>query len=1172
MTTYDSFAIFPAINVARVGNAVPEDDNDTNYYYVGSEIPGVYVGKGNPSFEFKDSNGRIKPQAARFRIYGYDKKGKNLGEIKSSDEVKIKWTVQLANKKAANMGFFGIKNQDQKGPIRNADWPYDRSTLEAIPEPQTLESGDSQNSKDFTAQVYRNGQNKGGQALCLGKMIMEKEGSLLIIGGRGDSGCVKETLITDYANNDYWYDDTSDGFINAEVTINSQPIKSKAGPSWVLVTPPKYAPGIPNLVSLYQVILETQSPVDKDDPVIDPTAKDCYVEYYRDIRPIFKTVCRNSWVNEKAFRGHGPDKPGNFLNPQLENKLKNSQDEYKDLRGSILSRARVPAELASTFEYNGQAYDYFMPPLSGDAGDVSPGDPDTYLTITPGQYYLLKKWADGIFNEGNLLPEYNYNDDVKNNNDSRKPTYSDESGNDIYDFQEMVDKILNDQQDGSDRCEAQVKFLNKAALEWCVGGPFFPGIEMTYLAYDKKTFQTINKQDIRTYFRINSDVIKPGDINKHMALPWQADFSECNIHWWPAQRPDITIPEAEMGNYKNVGDLQFVEWTRGFRNDEPSDSPKWGDMDMVRLWNRLGFIVEKPISNNISAFVEIERGSIYVHNSKNISDNVFTLDNLYSLLIIALQIELSTIPPYLYAMYSIKPTTTIDDMNYTINPGTNNNNINDMITYKIRHVAAEEMLHASLVANLIAAIGRNPVFYSPEIIPFYPNPLPHIEQGLLMVHLSKADEKNFDTFIRIEEPFDPSLPQLPRIPRRFPSHIGLPLDFPINVDSIGQLYQLIKRFFEKLNDTIEYDTEFQLNPGMGYAPSTINAGKDGLIVVDSLEKANRAIDLIIDQGEGKPCKVEMIITQGSFDGNISGEARVEEDEIIIEGMIEGNIVGPVERKENGKSKETGTIEGRIEKAKIQGKVKRAIIKGNIGGAKLLNFSKKKNHGSIKNSDKVNVTIIEGIINGVTKFKSEGDRTIERIIEGGNFEVNFEDIGEGIKFEKSIQVTFNNGNIEEDSHYNTFRICKIYVKNACESEYRLWPVIDDPNVSFYIDPKIIATATAFNAAYSYLMLLLQNVWRTNKQDEEEKKELVIGGMPVLMHGVLRPIAVFLAATPISSDTNAGATFGYYEFTGKSSVRSQLIAVVQEAFKAFPDSDELKTAANVVTSLPDISLTI
>jgi len=55
-------------------------------------------------------------------------------------------------------------------------------------------------------------------------------------------------------------------------------------------------------------------------------------------------------------------------------------------RKSILSRVRVPATLATTFEYNGQAYDYFMPPLSGDDGDVIPSDPDTYLTITRGQY------------------------------------------------------------------------------------------------------------------------------------------------------------------------------------------------------------------------------------------------------------------------------------------------------------------------------------------------------------------------------------------------------------------------------------------------------------------------------------------------------------------------------------------------------------------------------------------------------------------------------------------------------------------------------------------------------------------------------------------------------------------------------------------------------------------
>jgi hypothetical protein len=66
--------------------------------------------------------------------------------------------------------------------------------------------------------------------------------------------------------------------------------------------------------------------------------------------------------------------------------------------------------------------------------------------------------------------------------------------------------------------------------------------------------------------------------------------------------------------------------------------------------------------------------------------------------------------------------------------------------------------------------------------------------------------------------------------------------------------------------------------------------------------------------------------------------------------------------------------------------------------------------------------------------------------------------------------------------------------------------------------------------------------------------------------------FSLETPISADTNAGAPFGYYEFTAKFSVKLQLIAAVQKASKAFPDSYELKNAANAVTSLPDISLTI
>ena len=58
-------------------------------------------------------------------------------------------------------------------------------------------NGDVPTPKEFRARVYRNDdRDEGGRELYLGKMIMEKEGSLLIIGGKGESGSVKESQYT----------------------------------------------------------------------------------------------------------------------------------------------------------------------------------------------------------------------------------------------------------------------------------------------------------------------------------------------------------------------------------------------------------------------------------------------------------------------------------------------------------------------------------------------------------------------------------------------------------------------------------------------------------------------------------------------------------------------------------------------------------------------------------------------------------------------------------------------------------------------------------------------------------------------------------------------------------------------------------------------------------------
>ncbi|CAG8505640.1 11783_t:CDS:10 [Dentiscutata erythropus] len=1048
------FAIFPALNVARVGNS--------DEYYVGSEIPGVYVGKGDESFLFKDSNNKVKPQAARFRIYGYDERHRPIREIKLTDadacsdvKIKITWNVELANKKAAHTQFSGILKYKESDPKRNAKWPYDRSTLMAITR-GSLSSDEEQKTKELTANVYRHSNNNNsGKELHLGKLILENTGSLLVIGGKGESGSVKDgALITQYANNDYWYDDTSDGSIDATVEIgidstSMTTIQNREGKSWILVAPPKYAPGIRNLVPLYQIISETQHPVDPEHP-IDPEV-------------VFDLDNRVDPENPKmAFKGHGLHKQGDFLNPDMEKHLKNPRDNInnKDLRNNILSRVRIPKYLASSAEFNGQAYDYFMPPLSGNDGDTIPTAPDTYLTVSRGQYILLQKWADGDFEEGKPPKEYYYKFEM---NDANYPQYVECKKN--YKFEEIVPNVLD-----------QIKCLNKAALQWCVGGAFFPGIEMTYLSYDKNTFE--EKYD----FRINDKNIGPGDINAFMALPWQADFYECNTHWWPAQRPDITIPysderKKDVEKY-GVSLDYFEDWTRGFRTDEPNRGmPKWGDMDMANKWDRqvrnvlLGFIVEKQLEGENKAFFEVERNDIFKveMNTVDEKENKFNLDDLHEMLKIAMMVEISTIPAYLYALYSIKPGT----------------EIGDEVRAQIRHVAAEEMLHLSLVANLITAIGRQPKFYSQEMIPFYPNPLPHIKQGSLIIHLSKANKITLETFINIEKP-DPD--QI--------TNVGIDED-EINADSIGDLYDGIKKIFKFLDkqNKIKYDTLFQLGPGMGYAPSSGDKNFEGLILVKECADAIKAINLIIHQGEGGRCIAEKI--KATVNVKINGEIKDGSKVKIQGGKITGEIYGKV----------LGEIKG--------------IIKGTVDDEPIL----------INDNDKVPV------------------------INGG---------------------VINNGEID-DSHYAVFSYCLSEIESASESDYQLWPVVDDPNATnytnpltqdevSYADPNIVTTLIAFNAAYSYLMLLLQAVWRT---DGQKKKMLIMGGMPALMHGVLKPIATFLAKTPVSNDMNAGASFGYYEFDNKSSPKDQLKKAVEAASKAFSYSDELGNAVTAVDALPDVS---
>src|SRR5690606_2357790 len=82
------------------------------------------------------------------------------------------------------------------------------------------------------------------------------------------------------------------------------------------------------------------------------------------------------------------------------------------------------------------------------------------------------------------------------------------------------------------------------------------------------------------------------------------------------------------------------------------------------------------------------------------------LEDLYPMLQNAIELEHSTIPPYLTALFSIRPGTSTE-------------------ARKIVHsIVIEEMMHMTIAANILNAIGGKPQINNPRFVPVYPGPLP----------------------------------------------------------------------------------------------------------------------------------------------------------------------------------------------------------------------------------------------------------------------------------------------------------------------------------------------------------------------------------------------------------------------------------------------------------------
>jgi hypothetical protein len=521
-----SYEIHPAIGIARLGSSDeyylgPEPDCSQGDYDDQNAAKSDTYARTAPPSQFRDAAGNLKRQAVRFRVLEVDRDD-TTGKILSSRELygnrikEISWTVHLANRKAITSRFLDstkLRNPQVSAAQREKKLVIDGGK-------KTLNGPDQRAELD-------GGQFMESVSVPLGRAWTDAGGRLLAIGGKGTSGCVGGPAeLMNFADNDYWYDDTSDGPVTASIKLLDDSTPTVVG-AWLIVAPFDFAPDIDSFISLYDVVYQ----VSVSQTVAPPPAQ---TNFYRDVLPLLKRVRKYRWVNSATMRAETQDRHTSW------------RDETSSLFQQLANPAADPNADPQTKPNEARAYRYRKMLL---AHLPDPANPTTgkrevrmprlhdhqnsdygMLPLTQIQYDHVKHWADGNFVA-----------------------------------------------DAGAKAEWLVDAVNRIALEACSGGAFYPGMETPRIMRDKVAMY------VKPFPRLDTAALKPGEITSGLAVPWQADFFDCQddgyAAWWPATRPDQVFTEAPQ----RVVDSQ------------PEEMSRWDDgvstrKDMVEKWEKLGIV------------------------------------------------------------------------------------------------------------------------------------------------------------------------------------------------------------------------------------------------------------------------------------------------------------------------------------------------------------------------------------------------------------------------------------------------------------------------------------------------------------------------------------------------------------------------------------------------------
>lgn len=440
-----------------------------------------------------------------------------------------------------------------------------------------------------------------GTPVYLGELRTDGAGRLLFLGGRGHSAAWDGQPPSGFANNDGWHDDTSDGPVNATVTLGG--VTYQAAGAWVLTAPPDYAPGVQALVTGWDLLRDLAVRSRWMRPPRQPA-------YWQDIHPLLQRLSDTEWVNAGFAQQFGWGAPQDFRSPALRARLCDPSLAQQPLRRAVFAGFREPG--ATRLQADA------WPAVYGDGVVVDPPitDPLNWMSVTPLQYALLRQWADGDFLHQPEPPP--------------APPF----------------EVLAPAE--------QAAALDRAALETTTGGPFHPGAEFTWpmriaLMYEAP-FRLRRRQGAEPDFgdALDSsqalaaggplDGCVPGSVTRWMACPWQTDTASCLSAYrpwageylptfWPARVPNDVLTSSQYAVVMDGGRpleqrLQALsagrreKWLRGVVYAAQGHPPQMLTRPnpravFIEAWSQMGIVLQQPAPTDLPlwpATLQVETG------------------------------------------------------------------------------------------------------------------------------------------------------------------------------------------------------------------------------------------------------------------------------------------------------------------------------------------------------------------------------------------------------------------------------------------------------------------------------------------------------------------------------------------------------------------------------------